>query len=112
VLASRNAARAGETKRAPMLARKKSGHSSTCRRARARPTRRRGPAARARVAQVPHPEARQQEAGGDAGRDQVHGPYVSSMGRGFPKKKPWACVKPIRMHTSASAAVSTPSATV
>ena len=34
------------------------------------------------------------------------------MGRGRPKKKPWAWVKPMRMQTSASSAVSTPSATV
>ena len=38
--------------------------------------------------------------------------HISLRGLGRPKKKPWACVKPMRMHTSASSAVSTPSATV
>jgi len=37
---------------------------------------------------------------------------ISSIGLGRPKKKPWAWVKPMRMQTSASSAVSTPSATV
>ena len=37
---------------------------------------------------------------------------ISLRGLGRPKKKPCACVKPMRMQTSASSAVSTPSATV